>query len=169
VEVVEPVKWHDQVVSSSLIRQKVVGGEIAAANALLARPYFIEGVVEKGDQRGRQLGFPTANLSVVNEVRPRAGVYVTRTEVDGRFFRSISNLGVRPTFKDDGEDLCFLETHIFDFNDQLYHRRIRVELLEFLRNEQKFAGVEELRKQIESDCRRAHEVHDELAGDWRRL
>lgn len=167
VSVVEPVKWRGQIISSSLIRQLVISGEIKNCNDLLERPYYLEGEVEKGDQRGRLLGFPTANMSVQSDLHPKPGVYVSRLSVDGKSYSAISNIGKRPTFFEDGESQCFLETHVFDFHQDIYGRRVQVELLEYVRGEKKFNGVEELKEQIELDCQKAHEVHSEMAGHWR--
>lgn len=112
---------------------------------------LIEGVVEHGRRLGRELGFPTANLAVPDDVAAEDGVYASRAEVDGTVFRAMSNLGRNPSV---GGTERRLETHLFDFTGSLYGRRLRVELLEKIRDEQTFASVEALREQIARDRER---------------
>ena len=114
----------------------------------MTEPVRIEGVVEHGRQLGRQLGFPTANLSVDGTLSAEDGVYASRAEVDGVWYDAMSNLGTNPSV---GGRVRRLETHIFDFEGSLYGRRLRVELLHKVRDEQRFASVDELRAQIEKD------------------
>lgn len=109
---------------------------------------LIEGVVEHGRRLGRELGFPTANLAVPDDVAAEDGVYASRAEVDGTVFRAMSNLGRNPSV---GGTERRLETHLFGFSGSLYGRRLRVELLEKIRDEQTFASVEALREQIARD------------------
>ncbi len=108
----------------------------------------IEGVVGRGRQLGRELGFPTANLDVGGELSAADGVYRSRAEVDGRWYAAMSNLGCNPSV---GGRQRRLETHLFGFSGELYGRRLRVELLERIRGEQRFATLEELRAQLERD------------------
>ena len=108
----------------------------------------IEGVVEHGRRLGRELGFPTANMAVPDSVTAADGVYYSRAEVDGTLYDAMSNLGSNPSV---GGVERRLETHIFDFRGELYGRRLRVELLEKIRDERRFASVEELRGQIARD------------------
>jgi riboflavin kinase/FMN adenylyltransferase len=120
---------------------------------MLGRPYGVEGVIERGAQRGRTIGFPTANLKPHNRVIPKYGVYATTTLVDGTWRRSITNIGVRPTFENDVEPS--IETFVFDFDGDLYGDVLRVRFLHTIRDEQKFSGIGELRAQIERDTARA--------------
>jgi riboflavin kinase/FMN adenylyltransferase len=119
---------------------------------LLGRPFEIAGPVVKGDQRGRELGFPTANLELGSYIQPAFGGYVVRAglEVEGetRWIDAVANIGNRPTL--DGTRIL-LETHLFEFNEDIYGRHLRVALIEFLRPEQKFDGIEALKERIEID------------------
>jgi riboflavin kinase/FMN adenylyltransferase len=120
---------------------------------MLGRPYGVEGVIVRGEQRGRTIGFPTANLKPVNRVIPRFGVYATATLIDEKWRRSITNVGVRPTFAGDSEPS--IETYVFDFNGDLYGDVLRVRFLHRIRDERKFGGIEELKAQIQTDSNRA--------------
>ena len=120
---------------------------------MLGRPYGVEGVIVRGDRRGHTIGFPTANLHPHNRVIPRFGVYATATLVDGKWRRSITNIGVRPTFEKDSEPS--IETYIFDFDGDLYGDVLRVRFLHGIRDERKFSGIDELKAQIQKDTLRA--------------
>ncbi len=120
---------------------------------MLGRPYGVEGQIIHGDQRGRTIGFPTANLKPRNRVIPKYGVYATANLIDGKWRRSITNVGVRPTFAGDKEPS--IESYIFDFDGDLYGDVLRVRFLHRIRDERKFSGIEELKNQIEKDTRRA--------------
>ncbi len=115
------------------------------------------GVVTAGRKIGRQLGFPTANIEVDDDAKSLDGVYVSQTTVDGVDYRSVSNLGRNPSV---GGVKRRLETHIIDFDGDLYGQRIEVRLLHRLRDEQKFDSIEELRRRIAEDCRAAKDMHD---------
>jgi riboflavin kinase/FMN adenylyltransferase len=138
--------------SSTHIREHLVGGNPAEAAMLLGRPFEIEGPVIEGDQRGRELGFPTANLSLGSYVQPAFGGYVVRAGLvrNGKtqWFDGVANIGNRPTL--DGTKLL-LETHIFDFDQDIYGETLRIALIEYLRPEQKFDGIEALKQRIEID------------------
>ncbi len=160
VTIVEPVQGESGAVcSSTRIRDLLIAGQPRAAAVLLGRFWEIEGRVERGDERGRLIGFPTANLLLDDYLRPAAGVYAVRAgvEEDGHtvWRDAVANLGRRPTFG--GSDLR-LEVHIFDFSGDLYGRHLRVALIEHLRPEQKFTGIEALKAQISSDARRARDI-----------
>jgi riboflavin kinase/FMN adenylyltransferase len=142
-------------VSSSRIREALQAGDCETAAALLTRPFAIEGVVEHGDKRGRELGYPTANLSLGNYLRPRFGIYAVRGRLpDGRVLNGAANLGVRPTFDPPKE---LLEPYFFDFAGDLYGQTIEVELISFIRPEQRFESMEALVRQMEADCAEARE------------
>ena len=153
--------------SSTRIREYLRRGEPTLAARLLGRPFEIEGEVVSGDQRGRTIGFPTANVRLDGYVIPAHGVYAVRVgfEEDGsvRWYDGIANLGLRPTFA--GSEVL-LETHVFDFEGDIYGRTVRVALAEFIRPEKKFDGVEALRAQIEEDVAR---VRLALSEGCRRL
>jgi len=150
---VPEVRFRSQRVSSSKIRGLLAAGGVNLARRLLARPYGVEGRVERGAARGATLGFPTANLHPRNRVIPRTGVYVTGTLVDGQWRRSVTNVGVRPTFAADAEPS--VETFVMDWAGDLYGDVVRVRFLHRLRDERKFASIEQLRSQIEQDVKRA--------------
>jgi riboflavin kinase/FMN adenylyltransferase len=130
-------------------------GDLATANKMLGSPYTLSGKVIHGNKRGRTIGFPTANLelSEPHKLIPPMGVYVGYAEIEGddfiaQKFRTMINIGVRPTV--DGKNLS-IEAHILDFNSDLYGRKIELQLCHFLRNEQKFDGIEALKIQLEND------------------
>ncbi|HEY6549552.1 MAG TPA: riboflavin kinase, partial [Vicinamibacteria bacterium] len=143
------------------IRDALLGGDVEAAAALLGRPYFVDGLVVRGEARGRTLGFPTANLAPENEILPRAGVYAARVQVGDGADRgeprgAVVNLGVRPTFGAGGEPT--LEAHLLDFTGELYGRSLRVSFVVRLRDEQRFPGLPALRAQIAEDVARGRAV-----------
>ncbi len=140
-------------ISSSKIRELLAEGKVNRARAMLGRPYGIEGQIIRGDQRGRTIGFPTANLKPKNRVIPKYGVYATANLIGGVWRRSITNVGVRPTF--DGDKEPSIESYIFDFDGDLYGDVLRVRFLHRIRDERKFNGIEELKTQIQLDSNRA--------------
>lgn len=149
---VEPIRHKNVVVSSTLIRELIMEGSVEEAQEFLGRTYAISGVVVEGDARGRELGFPTANVQTPNEIIPRKGVYAVKVNCKGKIFKGITNVGLRPTFQ---KDSLTIEVFIFDFNDDLYGQTITVEFIARLRDEKTFSGPEELVAQIEKDVARA--------------
>lgn len=147
------------VFSSTAARGALAAGDLATAQAILGRPFSIEGRVAIGDRRGRTIGFPTANLWLGEYVRPRFGVYAVCVDIAGRSHPGVANLGLRPTFGGDREPR--LEVHLLDFAGDLYGQRICVDLLQFLRAEQKFDGIDALKAQIALDAASARAA---LAG-----
>lgn len=140
-------------VSSTRIRQLLVEGEMEKAVRLLGRPYIVEGIVERGEARGRTLGFPTANLAIDNELIPALGVYVVAVDVgEALLLPGVANLGRRPTFG--GEEVA-VEVHILEGGRPLYGHRVRVLFFKFLRPEQKFPTVEDLTAAIQRDVKAA--------------
>jgi riboflavin kinase/FMN adenylyltransferase len=162
VKVVEAFYHLDQLVSSTRIRELIKGGKMEEARALLGRNYQIRGQVQMGKQRGGALiGFPTANLRLNEEdLVPRIGVYVTQVIYGGRCYGGVLNIGYNPTFD---ENQLVAETHIFDFNEDIYGQEIKVNLLKYLRGEEKYADVKELTEQIARDVIVAKEVLHEQA------
>lgn len=140
-------------ISSSRIRECLSLGKVNMARRMLGRPYGVEGQVVHGQERGRLLGFPTANIFPHNRVIPRNGVYVTATLIEGAWRRSVTNVGVRPTFGDSLEPS--VESFVMDWSGDLYDDVVRVRFLHRLRDEKKFAGLPELQAQIEADRKRA--------------
>jgi len=141
-------------ISSSQIRSAIGEGRMADAEELLGRPWTLDGVVELGDQRGRTIGFPTANVALTDFARPAYGVYAVTVQVDGSeaVMEGVANMGVRPTVNGQTERL---EVHLFNFDDDIYGKMIAVSFHEHLRGEQKFDGLEALKSQIALDARRA--------------
>jgi riboflavin kinase/FMN adenylyltransferase len=150
---VDEVQIRGQRISSSRIRHLLAEGRVNLARRMLGRPYGVEGVIIRGNRRGHTIGFPTANLKPHNRVIPRFGVYATATLIEGTWRKSITNIGIRPTFENDAEPS--IETYIFDFDGDLYGDVLRVRFLHWIRDERKFSGIEELKAQIEKDTRRA--------------
>jgi len=157
VSVVEPFFVDDMLVSSTMIRKLVNEGRMNDVKKLLGRPYQIRGEVKMGQQRGGQLlGFPTANLHIADDdLCPRHGVYVTQVIYGGKCYGGVLNIGFNPTF---GGNQVSAETHIFDFNQDIYGKPIKINLLQHLRDEKKFSGPTELVQQIRLDIEAAHEV-----------
>lgn len=150
VDVATPVTDEDGVISSTRIREALREGDCATATRLLTRPFTLRGVVEHGDKRGRELGFPTANMGLGDYLRPRFGVYAVRVALpDGRSFDGVANLGIRPMFAD-GREL--LESWLFDFDGDLYGQSIDVSLIAHLRDEQHFDGLDALVAQVQRDA-----------------
>lgn len=155
---VSEVQLRGHRISSSKIRDLLDTGHVNLARRMLGRPYGVEGVIIRGNRRGHTIGFPTANLHPHNRVIPKFGVYATASLVDGVWRKSITNIGVRPTF---GKDLePSIESYIFDFDGDLYGDVLRVRFLHRIRDERKFNGIDELKEQIERDTRRALNYFD---------
>ncbi len=153
LEVLPPLILHGSVVSSSRIRGLLAEGNVSEAAILLGRPYRLSGVVVRGDGRGRTIGVPTANLDVWSEQQlPKAGVYVTRAQVNDRWVGALTSVGVRPTF-DPPADSPRVEAHLLDFHTDVYGENVNLEFLEWLRGEEKFATVQELVDQMKLDIR----------------
>jgi riboflavin kinase/FMN adenylyltransferase len=160
-EKIDPVRYREFVVSSTRIRRLVSEARVDEAAALLGHPYFIDGLVVRGDQRGRTIGFPTANLCTENELVPPHGVYATTAIIDGIVRPSVTNIGTRPTV--DASGRVAIETHVFDFERDLYGATIRLAFVQRLRDERTFESVEGLKTQIAADCSRARVLFDRLS------
>jgi riboflavin kinase / FMN adenylyltransferase len=150
---VPEVRLRGQRISSSRIRELLASGRVNLARRMLGRPYGVEGRVIRGAERGRTIGFPTANLHPQNRVIPRQGVYVTATLIEGAWRRSVTNVGVRPTFESEAEPS--VETYVMDWGGDLYGDVVRVRFLHRVRDERRFASVDELKRQIDADVERA--------------
>ncbi|MFO7612872.1 MAG: bifunctional riboflavin kinase/FAD synthetase [Clostridia bacterium] len=150
VVIVAPVMLENQIISSSLIRDKLKNGHMESVANMLGRHYSIRGTVEYGNKIGTEIGFPTANIIPLEDFAlPKSGVYYTRTIVDGVEYKSITNIGRKPTVTK--EKRIIIETHIFDFSGWLYGKEIEVLFIRMIRNEKKFDGITELKKQILRD------------------
>jgi riboflavin kinase/FMN adenylyltransferase len=155
---VPEVRLRGRRISSSRIREHLAAGRVNLARRMLGRPYGVEGRVVRGAERGRTIGFPTANLRPDNRVIPRGGVYVTATLIDGAWRRSVTNVGVRPTFENEAEPS--VETFVMDWGGDLYGDVVRVRFLHRLRDERRFPSAAELKRQIDSDAARARKYFD---------
>lgn len=156
LSVIPPIKLGELTVSSSEIRRALVEGRPNDASAMLGHPYFVRATVSDGQHLGRNLGFPTVNQLFVNrKLVPKNGVYLSRTSFGSKKRYGITNIGLRPTV--DGTTLC-AETNLFDFTGNLYGKTVTVELLDFLRPEQKFSSVDELCAQVHSDIAIAKKI-----------
>lgn len=149
VAVVDPVKVNGQVVSSTLIREKIMNGDVEAVPDLLGRNFTIRGTVIHGNEIGRTIGFPTCNIVIDESMAALPnGVYMTYCYVEGVKYCSITNVGNKPTIGEYGKNI---ETNIFNFNEDIYDKKITVEFLKKIRDEQKFDDLEALKKQIHDD------------------
>lgn len=160
-EKIDAIRYKDFVVSSTRIRRLVSEGRVDEAGALLGHHYAIEGTVVEGAKRGREIGFPTANLSTSNELLPPHGVYATTVWIDGHVHSSVTNIGQRPTF---GNQLAAtIETHVLKLDRNLYGRTLKLAFVQRLRDEREFPDVGALQEQIAADVRRATRLFDRLS------
>jgi phosphoribosyl 1,2-cyclic phosphate phosphodiesterase len=161
VVVIPPVVYKEEIVSSTVIRREIAAGEVLHASCLLGRPFVLTGEVVSGTGTGRRFTFPTLNLAPEQELLPARGVYVTRTLLEGetQSRRSVTNVGMRPTFNGSG---LSVETHLLDYAGEVTAKRIEVRFWKRLREEKKFSGAEELREQIARDIVNAHKFFARL-------
>ena len=162
VQVVGPVLVDGREVSSTEIRATLIRGDLREVSRLLGRPYAVSGRVVKGFQRGRGIGFPTANLLPKGDLLLPNGVYAVRCELNDQRVLGVANVGMNPTF---GNNVRTIETHLFDFSADIYGKRLRVSFIERLRGEQKFSSLDALKRQIGVDAERARmllEQEDDL-------
>ena len=159
VTVLDPVMREGEIYSSTSIREALRAGWPSEAAELLGRAWEIEGTVEQGDKRGRTIGFPTANVALGEHLRPRFGVYAVRALIDGQeskgWRNGVANLGRRPTIGKLQENF---EVHVFDFDGDLYGKTLRVALVDFIRPEMKFSGLDQLKAQITADANAARAI-----------
>src|SRR5947209_11219953 len=153
---IPPVKMNGAVVSSTAIRQAIEKGDLAKAAEMLGREYTILGTVTRGDNLGKKIGFPTANLSAHSEQFPPNGVYAAEAWIDGELYRGVVNLGIRPTVGG-GKSERVLEIHLFDFDRDIYGQDVEVRFLKFLRPEKKFESLDALVQQIRQDVEQARQ------------
>ncbi len=156
VNVVEPQKFDHEILSSTRIREMIATGDLEDATRFLGRFPSLRGRVVRGDQRGRKLGFPTANLAVAERrLLPGDGIYAVRVRIDGRWYGGAASIGVRPTF---GTGLRTVEVYVIDFDGDLYDQVIEVQFIKRLREERKFENVDALIKQMNQDVADARQV-----------
>ena len=149
-----------KIYSSSNIRALIQKGEVKLANKFLGAPFTIVSRVMKGDQRGRTIGVPTANLKIDEYIQPNHGVYAVRAKVmnesaKGKNYKGIANFGVRPTFD---KNKPLLEVHLFNFNLNIYNSSLKVEFIDFIRKEKKFSGIDSLKTQLNIDISKAKKI-----------
>lgn len=154
VNVLPPIKKDGVIISSSNIRSLIQNGEVLRAKEMLGREYSISGEVIKGENRGHILGFPTANMKVINYVIPKTGVYKTLTIVDNKEYLSATNIGYNPTFENKG--LKF-ETHILNFDQRIYGKNIQVKFISYIRDDIKFNNKKDLVDQMNMDIKKIRE------------
>lgn len=162
VEAVPTLEIDGKTVSSSAIRETLDAGQVELAARMLGRPFAVHGEIVRGDNRGHDLACPTANLAIENEIVPARGVYLTEAVVLARRVSSLTNVGLRPTFGADESGLT-VETHLLDFDDDLYGERMEVRFLARLRDEQRFDSAERLAAQLERDREAARSYFEERA------
>jgi riboflavin kinase/FMN adenylyltransferase len=160
-EKIDPVRYKEFVVSSTRVRRLVAEGRMDEAAALLGHQYVLDGEIVEGRRRGRTIGFPTANLKTDNELLPPHGVYATTMTINGIVHAGITNVGRRPTFGDTLETT--IETHVLDYDGDLYGARVRLGFVQRMRDERRFDDVDALRAQIEADVRRAERLFARIA------
>jgi riboflavin kinase / FMN adenylyltransferase len=153
-EKIDPVRYKDFVVSSTRIRHLIGEGRVDEAAALLGHQYWLDGVVVRGDARGRELGYPTANLRTTNELLPAYGIYATIAIIDRRQHAAVTSVGIRPTIGGD--------THLLDGSMDLYGVRMRLAFVQWLRPEEKFDSLDALTEQIGKDCESGRQVFARL-------
>ena len=148
----KPLEVNKKIVSSSLIRKYLEKGILEKANRLLNRKWSIEGIVQKGRQVGKKIGFPTCNIDIKDYVLAKPGVYAVRVlrKNNSKYIKGIANLGYRPTFN---QKKILLEVHLFNFSGNLYNKYLSVEFLKFIRKEKKFKKINQLKKQIKIDLK----------------
>jgi len=158
LEVIPPVFVDGEIISSTRVREALRAGDVARVQGYLGKSFVLRGVVKRGTGRGRQLGIPTANLSVWEELAyPGAGVYACRAKIDEDEYTAVVNIGVRPTF-DDGLEEPLIEAHLLNFSSDLYEREIELIFVDRLRDERRFNGSAELLEQIQRDIQRANTI-----------
>ena len=161
VEIIDKISYKGEIISSTLVRKAISEGDVKKARFMLGSPYFVQGVVKKGNQIGRTIGFPTVNISAgEDKLLPPNGVYKTEVVFEGRILEAITNVGCKPTVADDGQ--IFIESYIYNFTENIYGKEIEVHFLEFIRKEQKFGSIEELKEQLQKDIRLGQKINVEV-------
>lgn len=158
VEEIPPQDIDDIKVSSTKIRNALLAGDIQTANTFLTYPYNFEGVVVKGNQIGRTLGYPTANIQPTDSLKliPGIGIYAVQIDIQGKLYGGMMSIGKRPTVED--TEQITIEVHVFDWSEDLYGQRIRIFMVAKMRNEEKYNGLEELKQQLILDEKQAREL-----------
>lgn len=156
VKIINKIMYAGEIISSTAVRSAIAKGDVEKACNMLGMPYFVQGVVEEGKQIGRTIGFPTVNLIPKEEkLLPTNGVYFTKVVIGDKEYSAITNVGCKPTVTDDKQ--IFVESYLYDFNDYIYGKKIKVLFLKFMREEKKFNNLDELKTQLQLDLN---------AGKW---
>lgn len=164
VSVLQPQTLDGKVISSTAIRKALLNGDVVQAKKLLGRTHSLVGTVVEGEKRGRQLGYPTANLKVFEDILiPKRGVYAVWTEIEGRIVYGMMNIGMKPTFHEEYE--LTVEIHFIDFSGDLYGMELAIYCEEKIRDERKFSGLEELKTQLERDAVKVQRTLDGIFRD----
>jgi len=156
--VAKPLRVNGEICSSSRIREYIKNGDVASANRLLGREFYYRGLVVRGNGRGRKIGFATANVHLESKLQVKEGVYATRALFEGKTYKSVTNVGRQPTFNKDTLGPLTVETHILDFDKDIYGNTLEVHMVERLREEVRFDGIDSLVSQIRKDVIRAKEI-----------
>ncbi len=159
---IEPFLVDNEPVSSTKIRSAIESGDLTRANKMLGRIYSFKGVVVEGDKRGRELGYPTANIKPEDEDKllPQIGIYASTVEVNGSLYKALLSIGKRPTFYNEGSIVP--EVYIYDFNDNIYGKKIKLNVIQKLRGEEKFNSAEELINQMNIDKENGLKILNQL-------
>lgn len=160
LDVVSPITIGDIIVNSTLIREYIRNGFMEKAAKGLGRLYSVKGLVVRGDQRGKKLGYPTANILIEHPMKllPPTGVYAVDIDVRGKRYKGMMNLGMRPTFNDNHSNSFIPEVHIFDFQEDIYNEQIKIYFKKFIRTEKKFSSIEELVNQLKVDEKKCRKI-----------
>jgi riboflavin kinase/FMN adenylyltransferase len=162
-----PVKFEDEIVSSTTIRQQILSGDLVQAKKMLGRPVSVLGIVVRCDGRGTNLGYPTANLDLHHEVKPPNGVYASKVIILKKEYSALTNIGCRPTFEGQQgvtiSDESHIEVHILDFDGNIYGELLEVQFLSKIRDEKKFESAEALKAQIKKDTLELSKIIDKKA------
>ena len=161
VKIIDKISYKGEVISSTSVRKAIIDGDVKKAHFMLGSPYFVQGIVQKGNQIGRTIGFPTVNIVAEEEkLLPPNGVYKTEVIVDDRIFEAITNVGCKPTVAD--SEQIFIESYLYNFTENVYGKKIEVHFLEFMRKEEKFESIEELKKQLQKDMQLGQKINAEV-------
>ncbi|MEW6057207.1 MAG: bifunctional riboflavin kinase/FAD synthetase [Bdellovibrionota bacterium] len=162
--VTEPFKINGETCSSSRIRNYIKDGNVSAASELLGRPFFYRGLVIRGQGRGHKIGFATANVHTESKLRVKEGVYATFAVYGGKRYLSVTNVGRQPTFNKSDDAPVAVETHLFDFDQDIYGEVLEVQMVERIRDEVRFGGIDELVAQIRKDAEVAKKILARQSG-----
>ena len=161
VDIIDKIAYKGEIISSTLVRKAISEGDVKKAHFMLGSPYFVQGIVVKGNQLGRTIGFPTVNVTAQEDkLLPPNGVYKTEVTLGKRVYEAITNVGCKPTVTDSKQ--IFIESYLYQFSENIYGEEIKVHFLEFMRKEQKFNTIEELKIQLQKDMQLGQKIQVEV-------